>query len=547
LTEPNPFLQTTIRHWLDLVNELGYQMPFCQILISEGYKIRHISKHNAFEQGKDIIAIDPDGQPVAFQLKGGNISKSVWHSIKDEITELVEYPIVYPAIPKGLPHKSILVTNGNLEDTVRLGIDGLNSGKWKGNKLEVITYEQLLAKFFKASADFTPTQLVDYQVFLELYRSDGRQMINLERFCNLLRNIIRIDDTGLPKEERKRNIATAVLYSSFVLGTFRVQENNVALMQGLTVLTSYIFALVEKYNLPNKYWLPSVELIWEELHQSGAKLEEEVNADGLEKVVISMWDGELAVYRRHIAVSYLIAFKLAQAIKKEPEWNSLASNGFMQKLVKDTSLRINCESSIPTMVFLFHYTYQGADTTSKPVAFKFLQSSLEALLERNGAKSLQGLASPYYDIPTMVSNQYGLLDEPIDESFVGRSFMIRNLVDLFARYDKRDVVEKNWRDITFISEESFEVKELWRYFLWRSEKGINVSKFPKQTQSWKKLQAEACKVNLSKLPKTLQQNLHWLPLFLQVYPHRMTPEFNKLLDDAMQDVKIVASPVELSK
>ena len=46
----NTFLEKTIENWLTKTNELGYQLPFCQLLLCEGYEIVHISKHNAFEQ-----------------------------------------------------------------------------------------------------------------------------------------------------------------------------------------------------------------------------------------------------------------------------------------------------------------------------------------------------------------------------------------------------------------------------------------------------------------------------------------------------------------
>ena len=113
----NPFLQKTIENWLTSTNELGYQLPCCQLLLSEGYILIHISKHNVFEQGKDIIAINNKGIPCAFQLKGGNISLSRWREkIFSEIEELINLTIVHPSINKKRKHKSHLVTNGFLDE-----------------------------------------------------------------------------------------------------------------------------------------------------------------------------------------------------------------------------------------------------------------------------------------------------------------------------------------------------------------------------------------------------------------------------------------------
>ena len=212
----NPFLEKTIENWLTTTNELGYQMPFCQLLLSEGYSVCHNSKQNAFEQGKDIIAIDKDGTPCGFQLKGGNITNARWRDeVKQEIEELIDYKIVHPAIDKTKKHRSFLVTNGELEDTVRIGIDNLNGGKWKDNPLQVITRGQLLNKFVELSGNFTPQEVADYKSFLDLYFVDGRELFDEEKYSALIVGVLRLNQDGLSKEERKRNITAAILYTGY--------------------------------------------------------------------------------------------------------------------------------------------------------------------------------------------------------------------------------------------------------------------------------------------------------------------------------------------
>jgi len=65
-----------LENWLISVNEKSFQIPFCQLLTGEGHEVVHISRHGPFEAGKDILAIDSNGIPCAFQLKGstGKIS-----------------------------------------------------------------------------------------------------------------------------------------------------------------------------------------------------------------------------------------------------------------------------------------------------------------------------------------------------------------------------------------------------------------------------------------------------------------------------------------
>src|SRR5437763_14002962 len=78
---PNTFLEKTIESWLIKTNELGYTLPFAEVLVAQGHAVIHISKQNAFEQGKDLTSIGPDGTVYGYQLKGGNITDHLWTTV----------------------------------------------------------------------------------------------------------------------------------------------------------------------------------------------------------------------------------------------------------------------------------------------------------------------------------------------------------------------------------------------------------------------------------------------------------------------------------
>ena len=63
-------IEKLIEHWLDSIGELGYQSAFVQMLVGQGHTILHSTRHMPIEFGKDVITIDPDGIPCAYQLKG---------------------------------------------------------------------------------------------------------------------------------------------------------------------------------------------------------------------------------------------------------------------------------------------------------------------------------------------------------------------------------------------------------------------------------------------------------------------------------------------
>jgi hypothetical protein len=114
----NGLIKRIIENWLTNTNEIGYQIPFCQYLISENHTIISISSHSSIEQGKDIISIDKDGIVHAFQLKGGNIKTVEWRNIQGEIMDLMRIPINHPSVDISSGHKPFLVTNGLISEPV---------------------------------------------------------------------------------------------------------------------------------------------------------------------------------------------------------------------------------------------------------------------------------------------------------------------------------------------------------------------------------------------------------------------------------------------
>jgi hypothetical protein len=66
-------IDRVIENWLSSINERQYQIPFCQVLETEGERVVYISSHGPQELGKDIVTIASDGLPSAYQLKAGAI------------------------------------------------------------------------------------------------------------------------------------------------------------------------------------------------------------------------------------------------------------------------------------------------------------------------------------------------------------------------------------------------------------------------------------------------------------------------------------------
>jgi hypothetical protein len=485
------FLEKTIENWLTKTNEIGYQLPFCQALLGEGFSVCHISKHNAFEQGKDIIALDSNGDPHVFQLKRGNITSAKWREeVKPEIEELIDLTIVHPSVDKNKKHISYLVTNGYLEDTVRLTIDNLNSGKWKDNPLKVIVKGELLQKFINVSRDFVPQEVSDYRSFLDQYFADGRELVDEARFSKFIIEVIQLGNTDIRPAERKRNIAAAVLYTSYIIGTFKEVKNYVSIMQTLGLLAAHILALAERYNLDERYWRSSFDLVLAEIRNNGKALEQEIDADGLDSMVNSWWDGEIGPVRRHIAVSYLLAFKLSQIVEDDPDSQSINADAFFAKI--QGALNVWGEASFIAYMLLFEYLKKSRPRDADQ-NIQLVIGAAVGIIMGNGRKSVGVLPSPYHNLTTILKARFNQLDEPIDETFRCRSSLIKPIIDLLARQGRRSELEQLWRELTYISHEKFIPHERWQNYLWSCAdgEGKKYSEFPNQTQSWKELSQEA--------------------------------------------------------
>jgi len=108
-------IEKLIENWLINVHELGYTIPFCEVLIARGYTIVRISRQGRGELGKDVIARSPNGELHTFQLKGpADINLPEWQRIQNEVRDLVQIPVIDPAVNRREPHVPFLVTNGEI-------------------------------------------------------------------------------------------------------------------------------------------------------------------------------------------------------------------------------------------------------------------------------------------------------------------------------------------------------------------------------------------------------------------------------------------------
>ncbi|MCK5460539.1 hypothetical protein KAI58_00970 [Candidatus Gracilibacteria bacterium] len=533
----NTLLENSVENWLINSNELGYQSAFCQLLIADGYAIHQVRTHQGFEEGKDIIATDKNGDVHAFQLKGGDITLTEWRkSIMVQIEELIFIPVKHVSIPTGSVHTSYLITNGFFNDHVSKSIEDFNQNKWKKHPLLAWDIGILRQKFREFAKGFLPADISEtaQKLLWDLYSDSGRGDVNATHLNTFFEEVIPIKQSK-NKSNLRRQIGILVLYSSYISQKYRECENWVSIVKILTITSSYILLLVEKFSLEEKYWKASFDLLQNEISDSGEMLSIEIQSDSYpDKLYQDLTDGELGKFRLHSAVETVLAIKIMQFMRQESSWKDLDFLKLKEKF--NHFLYPLGEGQIFSFFLCFWYVFLE---TSK-LHFELLLQGMLLIIKSNGRLSPEdsiGIPNPYYDVEQLLKNKY-LKSEEIEESFIGKSYLMGSFITLLVLHKQRTILEESWRDITYISQNKFVPKNLWQYFQWRSPEGKLVQQIPKQTeQSWKELQKDIFKPKKADLPKSIKKRFEFIPMFLLFYPQRICPEIIFLLEEKLKQLK----------
>ncbi|HEX6189070.1 MAG TPA: hypothetical protein VFZ40_13410, partial [Pyrinomonadaceae bacterium] len=182
-------IERLIENWLTNVHELGYTIPFCEVLISQGYTIVRISRQGRGELGKDVIARSSDGELHTFQLKGPkDINLSEWQRIQNEVRDLVQLPAIDPALSREEAHTPFLVTNGEIVGDALTAIEEY-SNDWVRHghpKLQLWRRHDVLSMFISSHGSYLPTALVDFREFVQLYVSHFEDRLPREKLALFL-------------------------------------------------------------------------------------------------------------------------------------------------------------------------------------------------------------------------------------------------------------------------------------------------------------------------------------------------------------------------
>lgn len=516
-----------LENWLISVNEKSFQIPFCQLLTGEGYQVVHMSRHGPFESGKDILAIDPEGTPCAFQLKGstGKITQKEWGKYVEQAVRLVETPIVHPSIDEKKARKVFFVTNGELDEEVRREITDRNRDWEKRGHppLSTIVKGELLARFLNLHNNLWPKELNTYKELLELYLEEGNSYLDKQKFSTFINKLFKTGDEA-NKTEQTRLLSSIALITNYSLHSFIKKGNYVAIIEAWVIYIAYTISFATKHSIQEKLWQPYFELALEALDNAFSEL-----ADLLETKDFLVEGNPMADHPFYPGrVTWVVGLVSAYALWKQSK-DKFWENEKLLKFILDNQKHLHLwgEGAVPQLLSTSWYLQKnGIEHRSSGL----IASILRGIYVSNLAPEGKGLADPYHGLGEVIINQTGLSETIQKENFKGRSYTLESIISLLTRWGWRGILEETWYQITKIDFVEYRTDKPWEFCLWHTENGNLIVHQPKYPQSWKELQDESQKIDLSNIPKALVDSPAILLIFLIVYPHRITKNVIKYLD-----------------
>jgi hypothetical protein len=480
------------------------------------------------EQGKDIITIGPDGLCHAYQTKTGDIGLGEWRGMSGEVQELIELPVDYPGVDKSKQHRAYLVTNGSVTDPVRTQINDRNEDNVRKGRgyapLEIIERDSLLKAFVDAQGRFVPRELPEIRTFLELYLEDGRAMLPKEKLFALLDNIS-FGARPSKKSDAIDAISSSLVIVSYLLNSFEASANHYAMAEGWSILAACIARYVTRYSIPREQWIDSVNLVRAELEANLALLRKEAadRSDFLEGDVRA--DGGVILQARTTIV--LGALACHELLPVGTLKSDRSPDEVLQLILKHLGKQVVWgDSAFPYAFFLVKFLESRNQTTA---AYTLLEDLFVALTDSNFRRSTLTFPSPYHTVEEIlgasIPDRLHYEDLSVHR---GSSYVLKSVTEMLVRRGCRELLSAHWRRLTYCEHHEFRPHQPEDFFAWRAEDGTNISGFPRQTESWASLVAEAN--DLSAVPRILEDFQYLLPFHILVCPHRATPEVIRLLD-----------------
>lgn len=525
-----------VENWLTNVGELTFTIPFCQLLLSKGYRVVHISSQGPLEQGKDIIAVK-GGRVHCYQLKCGNINGKVWRQIKSEIDELVELPPKHPSLPAKVDEwDAYLVTNGGIANPTARTIQDYSEAKEEtGHRpLRTLVGGELAQDFAEHFGDFLPVEVLDLQLFLELYNQSGRYDLPCEKFKRYFESFFTSHSTG-SRQKKAEAVRAALILCSYLLTYEHAAGNRIEIIKAYTLLLASMYYHAENNGLRASLWKDTEQLIYDAIEIEFRQLIDELAThptDFVEPDIGLLSESMTYKLRCNEILGYLSAYLNYCHLKGSAPYRLPDILAAIEKVKGHVYIAGECVAPLAINFGLASHVMG-----SKQQAAMSWTGLLQEILTANTADA-PGLASPYYTMSQAVEWSLGISENRITESFQLRSFSLRSVILLLARTGQRGVLTEAWKQVSFISQSEVIPDTPADYLLWKIPSGPQTERFANCPQSWAELVAESNADYTENLPQVLRDRAYFLPFLINVMPHRLNHRITLTLFNALDSISL---------
>jgi hypothetical protein len=505
------------------------------MLISEGHHIVHIDSHSSLEDGKDVIAIDPDGVLCGYQLKAGNISKTRWREeVQGELRELVEFPTHHPSF-YGKFCRPFLVTTGTLNENALHNLHMFNQSlPDRFERVTLIDRHDLLNRFATCNAPVMPVEPIDFKQFLDIMYCDGHEMLDKNRFSEFLDGLIDESTGQMRTGELRRRATGAMVLSSHALSAHANVSNHFATAEGWSLAACRIIRAAHSFGLSPTHWRQSVSLACDTAQHALDQLRlEALDREQLQEGDVlgdggPVWCARMTVLCGALAASQL----LHQANGTIPD-----DVNETRQFIRDNwkSMTVWGESAFP--YFLLIYLFMRGSSKDQIAAENMLCFSyLGGLANINGSNNASpGVPNPYYTAQQCLEFMTGLDPDVFGrDTFRGNSFTSLGCILLLRRAMRRQALNIIWHNVSRMSYSEMSVTDFADFLKYRSATGTMKSIFLPAPTGWNALEVDR-KRRIAETSRMLPTEFLLDPrlpiLFAMTHPHRLTAGFCAWLDE----------------
>ncbi|WP_422003798.1 hypothetical protein [Roseivirga pacifica] len=510
-----------IENWLSNINERSFQVPFAFILQLEGFEVVHVSRHCTMEHGKDILAISPEGDPCAFQLKtavGGKIKYRQWsNEILPQLASLSLVGVDHPAFKdKTKIVKPYFVTNGQLEEEVFDALEKYNERNRRLGRSDLCVSTYLESDIKKGLLDLKEgiwySDFGGFKLLLESYLDDGLGVVDSKTVSSLISFHLR--KVKQSKRKAKRAFWNCAVALNIAFHNYFKKQNHFSIVKILVLFLSeaHYFFSESGHNITS--FKKEYDFVFDMITIQLESLEEEVASMKDEDYLLNnlLDDSVVFKYRRLQILSLICSLNIHRKLnsKKQSEYKEL--NRYIEEKLGDHEFF--GESMFGCLVN--HYWYFRL-SKSIECSESLMKNMIKTIVYRLHDRSFKYL-SPYGDFEDFLKAN---LEHDDSNVLYKESYYLECFVDVLAHGNHKQFMTGLWYLTSEIHCISFKVDKTNKLLLNRSETGKYLRKTWCQPQSWKKLREQSGRYEVSEIPDLFIEYSSFYPLFLIFNPHRI--------------------------